>query len=144
LKRLAAASGQDLSSYVLSRAIPSAQQKFAELLAELGDTGQPRFVLAALNDLLAALAADELREAVAHADLERLRPLLSNYVAALVEQACYRRSVRPPAWTTAISPLDAPHFAAPLKSLRLHLLRESPVPFKRRNIFVDTAIGGRV
>ncbi len=31
-----------------------------------------------------------------------------------------------------------------LAGLRLHLLRESPVPFKRRNIFIDSSIGDRV
>jgi hypothetical protein len=85
-----------------------------------------------------------LREAVAHAEMARLSPLLQNYVAAMVEQASFLKRVQPPAWTARIAPLEEPYFAAPLKALRLHLLRASPVPFKRRNIFVDAAVGARV
>jgi hypothetical protein len=43
-----------------------------------------------------------------------------------------------------VAPLEEPHFGAPLQSLRLHLLAASPVAFKRRNIFVDAAVGDRV
>jgi hypothetical protein len=43
-----------------------------------------------------------------------------------------------------VPPLDEPHFATPLRGLRLHLLRASPVAFKRRNIFVDSSVGDRV
>lgn len=144
LKRSAAAAGQDVSSYVLSRALPSSQRRFEQLLELLVDGTERRYVLAELNDLLSQLAGDELGQAVIHADLSRLSPRWSNYVAAMVEQACYLRGVRPPAWTADVAPLEAPQFAAPLMSLRLHLLRASPVPFRRRNIFVDTGVGGRV
>lgn len=144
LKRSAAAAGQDVSSYVLSRALPSSQRRFEQLLEVLLDGTERRYVLAELNDLLSQLAADELGQAVIHADLSRLSPRWRNYVAAMVEQACDLKGVRPPAWTAEVAPLETPHFVAPLKSLRLHLLQASPVPFKRRNIFVDSGVGGRV
>jgi hypothetical protein len=54
------------------------------------------------------------------------------------------KGVTPPTWAGSVEPLDRPHFATPLRSLRLHLLRASPVPFKRRNIFVDSSVGARV
>jgi uncharacterized protein (DUF1778 family) len=144
LKRLAAAAGQDVSGYVLARALPATRIRFEELVGLLVEEGERRYALAALNDLLSAAAGDELVEAVAQADVGGLPALLQNYVAAMVEQACYLRGVRPPSWTAGIVPLAVPYFAAPLKSLRLHLLRASPVPFKRRNIFVDAAVGDRV
>jgi uncharacterized protein (DUF1778 family) len=144
LKRAAAAAGQDVSTYVLARATPPARIRFAELLALLGDDADHRFALAELNDFLAALAPSELREAVGHADLAALSPFLRNYVAAMVEQASYIKGVPAPAWTRQIPPLDTPWFATPLKNLRLHLLRSAPVPFKRRNIFVDASVGSRV
>jgi uncharacterized protein (DUF1778 family) len=144
LKRLAAAARQDVSSYVLSRVLPSAQGRFEELLALLGEGAEHRYALAELNGLLCALARDELREAVAHANIAHLSPFLKNYVAAMVDQASSQKGVRPPAWTRRVEPLEAPYFAAPLKSLRLHLLRASPVAFKRRNLFVDAAVGARV
>lgn len=63
----------------------------------------------------------------------------------MVELAAHRRDVPPPAWVRDIKPLERePHFATSLPGLRLHLLRTSPVPFKRRNIFIDSSIGDRV
>lgn len=144
LKRSAAAAGQDVSSYVLSRSLPSSQRRFEQLLGLMADGTERRYVLAELNDLLSRLAADELAQAIVHADVSRLSLRWRNYVAAMVEQACHLKGVRPPAWTAEVAPLEVPHFTAPLKGLRLHLLRASPVPFKRRNIFVDTGVGGRV
>lgn len=144
LKCAAAAAGQDVSSYVLARALPAARLRFEEILVGLDEGEDDRYVLAELNDFLSALAPAELGDAVAGADLGRLPPFLQNYVAAMVEQACHLNSVPPPGWAAGVVALDAPHFAVPLKSLRLHLLRAAPVPFKRRNIFVDAALRARV
>ena len=144
LKQAAAAAGKDVSSYVLDRALPAARIRFAELLRLLGIAEEERYALAELNDLLTRLAPGELRDAVEHADVGRLSPFLRNYVAAMVEQASHIKRVPPPAWTAQIPPLDVPWFATPMKGLRLHLMRASPVPFKRRNIFVDASIGSRV
>ena len=144
LKRLAKAAGLDVSAYVLSRALPPAGVRFEAILARLDDEEDHRYALAELNDFLAALAPAELREAVAHADLQKLSPFLRNYVAAMVEQASYQKRVPSPSWTAEVEPLELPYFATPLKSLRPHLLHASPIPFKRRNIFVDAAVGDRV
>lgn len=63
----------------------------------------------------------------------------------MVELAAHRREVPPPAWVRDVEPMEMePRFATPLAGLRLHLLRASPVPFKRRNIFIDSSIGDRV
>lgn len=62
----------------------------------------------------------------------------------MVEQAAHKKSLAPPDWVRDIEPLSVPWFATPLSSLRMHLLRAAPVPFKRRNLFVDAAVGGRV
>lgn len=144
LRRLARRAGQDMSTYVLSRALPDSRRRFTRLLEALRDDDRPGFVLAELNELLSGLSAGELRGAVEHADLARLSPYLRNYVAAMVELAAYRRNVPPPDWVREVEPLEAPHFATPLKGLRLHLLRAAPVPFKRRNIFIDSSLGDRV
>lgn len=144
LKRLAKAAGTDLSAYVLSRAAPSSQRRFEELVSLLGGNEVDRYALAELNDLLSTLGAGELGDAVAVANLSALSPILRNYVAAMVEQACWMKGIRPPGWTAHVRPLDAPWFAAPLLSLRLHLLKASPVPYKRRNLFVDAGVGARV
>ena len=144
LRQLAAAAGQDISTYVLDKALPPAGRRFQELLELLRTGAEVRYVLAELNDLLAGLEPPLLHDAVAQADLGGVNAYLQNYVAAMVEQACARRAVDPPAWTLRVEPLVEPHFAAPLASLRLHLLRTAPVVFKRRNIFVDATVGDRV
>lgn len=144
LKRFARVAGKDLSSYVLSRALPSNRLRFEEIVRALAEDEDHRYALATLNDFLTALAAVELPDAVEHVDLSGLSPFLSNYVAAMVEQAAHLKHAAPPLWVRGVAPLDEPHFATPLKSLRLHLLGASPVPFKRRNIFVDAALGARV
>jgi hypothetical protein len=144
LKRLSSQAGQDMSAYVLSRALPDAQLRFGRLVQALGDDDQPGFVLAELNDLLSGLAAGELSGAVEHADVSGLSPYLKNYVAAMVEVAAHQRQIPPPVWVSGVEPLELPRFATPLAGLRWHLLRQAPVPFKRRNIFIDSSIGDRV
>lgn len=122
-----------------------ARMQFARLLEALRDDDQPGFALAELNDLLSSLTAAELCSAVEHADLAGLTPYLRNYVAAMVELAAHQRDVPPPAWVRDVEPMETePRFATSLAGLRLHLLRASPVPFKRRNIFIDSTIGDRV
>lgn len=146
IRRLAEAAGLDVSAYVLSRAVPAHRVRLEELLRELADAdrGSRSYLFAELNDLLTGLTGAELREAVGHGDVSALTAYERNYVTAMVEQACHVKGVAPPGWCADVPPLVDPRFAAPLKSLRPHLLRASPVPFKRRNIFIDSSIGDRV
>ena len=146
LKLLAKGSGQGVSTYVLSRALPEAQMLFDEIVRSLRDGVDQRFKLAELNDFLSSLSRTQLMGAVCAAPegLWQLPPLIRNYVTAMVEQVAHQRKAAAPPWVRDVPPLDEPHFATPLKSLRLHLLRAAPVPFKRRNIYVDSAVGDRV
>lgn len=144
LRRLARAAGLDLSSYVLARALPSAATRFTRILDALRGTEERGFVLAELNDFLADCPPGSFAEAVAQADLDGLPPFERNYVAAMVEQAAGQKGVAPPAWVRSVAPLEEPWFAAPLRGLRMHLLRAAPVPFKRRNLFTDAGVGDRV
>lgn len=136
--------GRASQPYVLSRAMPDTRIRFAQLLEALRDDDRHSFALAELNDLLTGLTSGELCDAVEHANLTGLTPYIQNYVAAMVELAAHRRDVPPPSWVRDVEPLTEPRFATPLAGLRLHLLRASPVPFKRRNIFIDSSIGDRV
>lgn len=144
LKRLANACGRDVSAYVLSRALPAEEARFAEILRKLRDAGERRYALAALSDLLASLPPGLFERAVVRADLEGVCSVVQNYVAAMVELAAKEKGVAPPSWVGEIEPLERPHFATDLKNLWPHLLRSSFVPFKRRNIFVDSSVGARV
>jgi hypothetical protein len=144
LKRHAQRAGLDMSTYVLARALPASRSRVAEVIGRLSGGEGQRFALAELNDLLTGLAAGEFTDAVSDVDLRGLSPFLQNYVAAMVEQAAHLKAVRPPAWAQDIEPLELPYFAVPFGRLRPHLLRSSPVAFKRRNLFVDATIGDRV
>jgi uncharacterized protein (DUF1778 family) len=146
LRRLAKAAGVDVSAYVLARALPQAETQLITLLGALRHESDSRPVLAELNDLLHAAPAAASKDAftLIGGDVARLTPFLQNYVAAMVEQAAMQKRVPPPVWVHEIAPLDTPYFATDLRAVRWHLLRASPVPFKRRNLFVDTSVGGRV
>lgn len=144
LRQLAKRANQDLSSYILDRSLAPQSARFAKLLDSLRIDPNPAFALAALSDFLGELPAGQIDDATAHADLSRIPPLLQNYVAAMVEQACVVKRIAPPAWTREVAPLDEPYFAGGLKTLRPYLLSVSPVAFKRRNLFVDSSVGRRV
>jgi uncharacterized protein (DUF1778 family) len=144
IERAARRAGMDMSAFVLSRVLPAYEQKVQDLLRALKDDSARSFVLAELNDLLARLTAEELRQAIAAAPPAWLSAELGNYWAAMVEHACAARQIPPPPWTLVIAPLQKPMFGSTLESLRLHLLANSPPAFRRRNIFIDTTIGGRV
>lgn len=146
LRRLARTAGQDVSSYVLARALPVASVRFGHILRGLHDPEEQRFVLADLHDLLSSLTPAQLPDAVdaAVGEVRDLSPFLQNYIAAMVEHACHQRGVPPPSWVRQVPPLAEPYFATRLPGLRLHLLRSAPVAFKRRNLFVDSTVGARV
>ena len=142
LKRRARAAGQDVSAYVLARALPPEADRLAAIVCALRDDANRRYALAALNDSLSSLAPIEFSEAVAGIDVRELSPLMQNYVAAMVEHAARYKGAAAPEWTVGVVPLDEVFFGTPLKSVRLHLLRVAPVAFRRRNIFVDSTVGG--
>lgn len=147
VKRLAREAGQDVSTYVLARALPDARTKFNEVISALREEGETaRFALAALNDLLSSLTGSQLSDVTSSMPVEfrDVSPRLQNYVTAMLEHASVLRRVPPPHWARTIPPLDEPYFATSLRSLRLHLLRASPVAFKRRNLFVDATVGDRL
>jgi uncharacterized protein (DUF1778 family) len=144
IRRAAQRIGQDVSSFVLSRVLPARERRWQELLRSLERRGLNSHALAELNDLLSDLEPWELPRAVSVPPSGASTLEVRNYVAAMVEQACSRLGAAPPAWTGAIPPLEKPFFGSDLQSLRLHLLSASPPPFRRRNIFIDTSIGGRV
>ena len=144
IRRAAEQAGLDMSAFVLSRALPTPAIRLQQYIDACAGPAPPAFGLAELNALLAGWTAAELRDAIAVALTTPLTPFLSNYIAAMIEQACERRSVRVPGWVRAVEPLAEPAFGSTLKSLRLHLLTHSPAPFRRRNIFIDATVGDRV
>jgi hypothetical protein len=134
----------DMSSYVLECVLGGTGARVQELLKRLIDEEARRYVLAELHDVLAALGLEELRRAVSAPPLVALATEVANYAAAMIEYACAKRAIEAPPWTRQVAPLATPIFGSRLHSLRLHLLTHSPPPFRRRNIFIDSTVGGRV
>jgi uncharacterized protein (DUF1778 family) len=143
LQRAAARAGLDVSAYVLARVASPAAEEFARVTRAAGE-GEERFALAELNALLTRLTGAELQEAIAGGLPRELTPQLANTLAAMVEVACAKNQLAPPAWTRQIAPLSKPLFGSALQSLRLYLLTHSPGPFRRRNIFVDATVDDQV
>ena len=60
------------------------------------------------------------------------------YLAAVAETLCREAALPPPAWTESpLCYLHRPWFAGGMETLKAILLVESPVPFRRRNLFVS-------
>ncbi len=67
------------------------------------------------------------------------------YLAATVESLCREASLAPPRWTEdARCFLSRPWFAGGMESLKAILIAESPVAFRRRNLFVSANALSRV
>ena len=65
------------------------------------------------------------------------RPEHDAYLAAVAEGISLRMAWEIPAWAHAPGRfLPRPYFAKAPEGMRLFLLSESPLPFRRRNIFV--------
>ena len=143
IARAARRAGLGMSAYVLVRALPNQAARWSEHVRHLARGDSARTALAALSAWIAGLGSAEIAGALAEAPTG-LSEFHANYVAAMVEHACAANGIDPPPWTRDIPPVERPVFATELASLRLHLLTHSPPAFRRRNLFVDTAVGGQV
>lgn len=143
IARAARRAGVGMSEYVLARALPNQATRWQEWLRQLVHSDGAKIELAGLSSWLSGLGAVELPGAI-DTPPRGLSDFHANYVAAMAEHLCAARGVEAPHWTLAVAPLARPVFASDLKSLRLHLLAHSPPPFRRRNIFVDSVVGGQV
>lgn len=144
VRRAASDAGMEISSWVLSRLLPSLGEEFQARVAALNYSAERKAAFAGLNDFLVALTDEEFLVAVAAPPRETLDRYLMNYLAAMIEIAAQQKNALVPPWVSEIAPLEKPQFGVPLKSVRLHLLTNSPAAFRRRNIFVDSTLGDRV
>ncbi|MDA0327798.1 MAG: hypothetical protein O2958_02115 [Gemmatimonadetes bacterium] len=102
----------------------------------MADALDRRAALIQLESFLSVLSPDDFPTAVADAPFDEVTPLVQNHVAASVERAAYGLGAAVPPWVATVPTLDRPYFGWELRSLRPHLMRVSPVAFKRRHIFV--------
>jgi len=144
IRALADRAGLDLSSYVLARALPDLQASLERIVERLALPGEFSHPLAEWNDRLTAAEGPDIRDLMRPEGLEDVDVIPRNYLAAMIEHAAHRAGVRPPEWTAEIEPSPEPWFPASSQKLRDYLLAVSPVPFRRRNIFIDSSLGDRV
>ena len=67
---------------------------------------------------------------------EDTSPKIKALLASSVETLCAETEEPPPAWCEAIPPLEKPWFVSGVENLKATALIESPVHFRKRNIFV--------
>lgn len=61
---------------------------------------------------------------------------LEALTASTVEALCDELGLAPPAWCGAVLPLSSPWFVSGLENLKASAIAESPVHFRKRNVFV--------
>ena len=67
------------------------------------------------------------------------------YIAAMVEELCFTNNIDIPDWVFDKKySLKEPFFVGGLESIKAFLIVESPLPFRRRNIFVSENVLKRV
>jgi uncharacterized protein (DUF1778 family) len=138
LKRLASSARLNVSEYVLATVLPAHRHALADKTEAFAQAHDRASALSELGAYLTGLAPSELSLAVSDIDVTELAPTLQNHVAAMVELVTRSVGLEPPGWAGRIQPQRRPHFARDLPSLRPHQMRVTPVPFKRRNLFIDT------
>jgi transcriptional regulator with XRE-family HTH domain len=67
---------------------------------------------------------------------QNLAPKMMALLSATVEILCEEKSISPPQWCTQIKDLPEPWFVSGVEYLKPMALVESPLPFRKRNIFV--------
>lgn len=145
LKAAAERAGQDLSTYVLAKSLPPKLPEFDGLIAWMLASPDSHVPMAECVDYLQTLPAARGAELAAKpARFDELSPLQQNLVCAWVEHRAALWGVHPPAWVMDVPALDRPHYAGGLMNLRPYHLVVSPVVCRRRNIFQERALGGRL
>ena len=144
IARYAKMTKMGMSEWILSKVLPPGQRAFQGLLAQLNAASNPKYILAQIHDMLNAAGGDEFELMVTQPPGAALADYLANYVAAMIEYTAVQKGRKAPSWTRQVPPLEVPVFGSDFKSLRLYLLTHSPPPFRRRNIFIDAAVGQRV
>lgn len=147
IRKASAAAGLEMTEWILKKIFPGPKVKFLLLLNALKlveNKPDRRFVLNDLNAFLSGLDAHLLTEVVMDDPGLSFGALMENYVAAMVEEACVRQGCHPPQWSSECRGVKEPYFATAMSSLRLYLLCNAPVAFRKRNIFVDSTVGDLV
>lgn len=143
MKRLARESATDMSSWILDRVLPPESLRFQALTGALARSEARPYALAEVEDYLRSLPVGAFARATSEAPRSPIDPATLNHLAGAIDRAAVKRGVAPPAWVKRVPASTTPTFGSRLKSARLHLLTNSPVAMRRRNVFVDASIDER-
>jgi len=89
-----------------------------------------------LFDFVDAFRADPVPALVRTPPIPELEPRLAALLASTVEALCAEKGTAPAPWSAGVAPLPHPWFVSGVENLKASALVESPVRFRRRNIFV--------
>lgn len=87
-------------------------------------------------DFVDRFRASPAPELIATPPATGLDPRLLALLACVVDALCAERGWPPPDWSAAVGALPRPWFVSGVENLKASALVESPVRFRRRNIFV--------
>jgi len=145
IKAAAKSAGEDMSQWILNRILSKDSSEFLKLTDRLADNETESFyIFAQIHDFLASLSKKNFMSAVDLPPNFDLSGFKGSYLAAMIEERANQLKEAAPEWTERYGSLEKPHFGTNLKGLRLHLLANSPPPFRKRNIFIDSTVGARV
>ncbi len=146
IKNHAKKAGLDVSSWVLSCILPTKTTQLQKLVDRLEQSSEKNFslILSEINDFLVKENCETLLQSTSSLEIEKLDDFLANYLAAMIELRAYQLKIDPPKWTASTKPLKKPYFSTSLKNLLPHLLVHSPLPFRRRNLFIDASVGDQI
>ena len=142
--KLAELDNMSLSNWILNKLkIDISPVEIKIIYGQIAIASDSSYALAFLNDSLMKVPKHTW------SDLVSIKPENLNfenlcYVASMIEHAAEIRELNTPLWVNDIGALQTPYFVSTFKNLRLYLLINSPVSFRKRNIFIDASIGDRV
>ena len=146
IKTAAYDAGLDMSAYILGHLDIDLGSQWQSLLANLQDLKleDSHFCWAAIIDFLTPLDANQFQHLFQYAEQWNLDPENQNYLAATIERKALSLNIPAPKWLSEIAPCAYPYFEDETPKLKQYLLLHGDPVFRRRNIFIDSSIGGRI
>ncbi|MCE9625126.1 MAG: helix-turn-helix domain-containing protein [Deltaproteobacteria bacterium] len=112
---------------------PESAQMIAEFIEEEGES---TWKLHLMNFVDRFRMAEEKVNYISEMPTAKISARLSALIASSVETLCEESGIETPSWTLAFPPLKEPWFVAEVESLKALAVIESPVQFRKRNLFV--------
>lgn len=112
---------------------PDSVKRISEAILEAGEAS---WKIHLFNFVDAFRAHSDSTDYIAGAPNETSSPKVKALLAATVETLCDDFGRSAPPWCAGIPPLDRPWFPSGIENLKAMALVESPVHFRKRNIFV--------